>query len=108
MQPVFEHDCTNCTFLGHYFDHDVYICKGATRSSIIGRYGNEGSQYASSPLESFIGGLTDGHRIGSPSEGWSMPYLEYLFSDKVCPYIKAWVLALTLTGAKDFPTPSKS
>jgi hypothetical protein len=102
-KSIFTHDCDKCTFLGHYFDHDVYVCKTEiSRGSIIARFGNEGSEYASCPLDLFIGGLTDGHRIGDCPQTWSMSYLEYLFSDKVCTYIKAWVLALTIHGSKTF------
>jgi hypothetical protein len=26
-QPVFRHDCDACTFLGHFYGRDVYVCR---------------------------------------------------------------------------------
>lgn len=42
-EPMFTHDCEECTFLGVYYDHDVYTCRG----SIIARFGDDGPEYAS-------------------------------------------------------------
>lgn len=43
MQPKFKHDCEACTFLGHFYDHDVYQCG----TSLIARYSDEGHEYHS-------------------------------------------------------------
>lgn len=51
-KPRFKHDCKACIFLGTYAGHDLYYCKGSESSSmggsLIARYGNDGSNYASS------------------------------------------------------------
>lgn len=39
----YQHDSTCCIFLGGYGTIDIYWC----RDSILGRYGSEGSEYAS-------------------------------------------------------------
>lgn len=49
MKPKYQHDCEDCTFLGHFYDHDVYTC----RKSVIARYGDQGSQYWSLPRHAF-------------------------------------------------------
>lgn len=54
MNPKFQHDCGDCNFLGHHRDHDLYVCRNPRDeklSSIIARFGNEGSHYASFPVE---------------------------------------------------------
>lgn len=46
--PKFHHDCTNCKFLGHRNGFDVYICtQGGLYPTIIARFSDEGSKYAS-------------------------------------------------------------
>lgn len=47
------HDCINCTFLGNFQQYDIYFCKQTEswKSSLIARYGSEGSQYASMPFD---------------------------------------------------------
>lgn len=52
--PKFTHDCTHCTFLGHYAGCDVYTCGNDTsRTSIIARDGNDGPDYSSMPVSIF-------------------------------------------------------
>lgn len=50
-EPKFQHDCDHCTYLGtSNLDgkpHDWYICRGADSSSLIARYGSDGSDYRS-------------------------------------------------------------
>lgn len=53
MKPKFEHDCEDCAFLGHFYDHDVYRCG----RSILARYGNEGGEYQSMPKSALIDSL---------------------------------------------------
>lgn len=43
-QPVFEHDCRACRFLGHHNGHDLYACGN---HSVVARYGNDGENYVS-------------------------------------------------------------
>lgn len=53
-KPLYTHDCDTCQFLGSYTSlmhpgdrqvmvFDLYVCK----NTVIARYGNEGSEYAS-------------------------------------------------------------
>ncbi len=60
-KPQYQHDCNRCVFLDRYKitdketkayypgnkSVDLYYCKG---SGILARYGNEGSEYTSSPV----------------------------------------------------------
>lgn len=93
MKPKFKHDCEGCTFHGHMFGYDIYTCT----SSIIARWGDEGSQYASTDISLFLGAIKRNDRIGGHNDDgsrWTMDYRDYLFSDKVIDYHKAWLLVL--------------
>lgn len=50
MKPKFKHDCESCTFLGHFYDHDVWLCG----KSLLARYSDEGHEYWSMPKASFV------------------------------------------------------
>jgi hypothetical protein len=40
MKPLFEHDCTCCTYLGTENDHDLYHCgQSGFGQTVIARYG---------------------------------------------------------------------
>ena len=54
MKPIFEHDCESCTFLGHFYDHDVYMC---SERSIVARRSSEPGDYSSMPKASFVRSL---------------------------------------------------
>lgn len=57
-KPVFQHDCPNCQFLGHYQKRDLYFCKyngggndpKVDHPTVLSRFGNEGYQYSSGLL----------------------------------------------------------
>ena len=44
-KPKFDHDCDNCQYVGNFKEYDLYFCN--TTPTVIARYGNEGSEYAS-------------------------------------------------------------
>ena len=47
-EPLFDHDCDKCNFLGSFKSHDLYHCKqGNSRDTIIARYGSNGPDYKS-------------------------------------------------------------
>lgn len=106
MKAKFTHDCDRCQFLGHYFGHDVYVCNGGGNTlmgmgSIIARYGDDGPDYASQPLCVLKSSLTGGGNIGgtdNDGKSWSMPYTEWVFSDRSIPSTSAMILALALKG----------
>lgn len=50
MKPKFQHDCKACYFIRNVNGYDVYTCNG----SIIARYGNDGPDYVSMPVEMFV------------------------------------------------------
>lgn len=48
--PLFEHDCTECVFLGRHpeIPVDLYFCKqGGSYPTVIARRGNKGADYTS-------------------------------------------------------------
>jgi len=97
--PKYTHDCDACTFLGTFFDHDVYHCGDTLSRSIVARYGNDGPEYASMPLMVLKSSLTGGGNIGGTDnngEKWSMPYQQWIFSDRSIPSTSAMILALAL------------
>lgn len=44
---LFEHDCDNCKYLGHYEGRDLYVCKGSFETTVIARFGEDNADYAS-------------------------------------------------------------
>jgi hypothetical protein len=50
--PIFEHDCVKCKFLGSIADkYDMYLHEWEnTPHTVLFRYGNEESEYASYPI----------------------------------------------------------
>ena len=59
-KPQYQHDCKRCHFLGPYSDqesateYDLYVCQNLahpTLTTLLARYGDEGSNYASSPVD---------------------------------------------------------
>lgn len=46
-EPLWEHDCSKCVFLGTSREHDLYYCPGGFTSTLIARYGSRHSQYKS-------------------------------------------------------------
>jgi len=99
MAPKYKHDCSQCTFLGHFANHDVYVCQiqGESLTSLIARYGDDGPEYASCPVKVFQESVANNYTIGG-SNMPDMPYQEYLFSPYISTYEKAWTLALMLRG----------
>lgn len=48
MEPHFEHDCDNCTFLGNYNGEDLYYCtQNNTYGTVIVRKSSYGPDYFS-------------------------------------------------------------
>lgn len=45
--PQFEHDCDECTFVGHYKGIDIYTCPQNTMPTVVARYGSDGPEYTS-------------------------------------------------------------
>jgi hypothetical protein len=70
--PLWAHDCTRCTFLGHFEEHDLYVCVGRqdVGPTVIARYGPnedcyEGLHLSKAPLKRLdvnVGGPVDGIR----------------------------------------------
>ncbi len=46
-KPRYEHDCESCTFLGQFYEYDLYFCLKGHLSTVIARYGHEGYEYLS-------------------------------------------------------------
>lgn len=93
-------------FIGHWFGHDVYtyhddMC--APDGSIMARYGDRDDQYASQPVRLLLDHLEHHHTIGGNDEmygEWTMPYGEYVFSDRCPSFLKAMVTAMTVIGTR--------
>lgn len=104
MTPQFEHDCQNCQFLGHWYNHDVYLCAGAESDlggSLVCRYGDRPPDYASAPIAVWADPdrWDPSHRIGGRDTNgdvgdWSMPYSQFIFSDHGGEANKAAVIGM--------------
>lgn len=88
--PKFDHDCTACKFHGHFYGHDVYTCG----DTVLARFGNEGSEYASTLIETFRDQFTSPHYISVA--GRTMLFTDYVFSEYVLSYHKAMLVALAI------------
>jgi hypothetical protein len=49
--PQFVHDCGGCMFLGRYLKYDIYLCPNCDDGSVVVRFGDEPSEYTSSPVK---------------------------------------------------------
>jgi hypothetical protein len=94
----YTHDCNNCRFLGHYFDHDVYLCG----ESVIARYGNEPEEYASGHIKTFFRVLRTNERTGWKNEqgeqvsaSWQEYFIQFAGKQK-------WMLACLCAFANDW------
>lgn len=92
----FMHDCKHCEYLGHFFDHDVYLCPGVLLSeTVIARYGDDRPDYASFPTSVLKDSIrANGQISGYP--GWQMAYQDYVFSDKCIKSTRAMILGLVM------------
>lgn len=45
--PLFEHDCTCCTFLGRFDGQDLYHHGGSVETTLIARWSSDGPDYTS-------------------------------------------------------------
>lgn len=91
MVPQFTHDCSACKFITTVGKMDVYTC----RDSIIARFSSEGSDYASTPMEIFTDAIKNNSGIRLVN-GSVMKFRDYLASEHVLDYHKAWLVALPL------------
>ena len=46
-EPLYEHDCKSCIFLGALIDYDLYYCGKQGDITVIARYSDEPSEYLS-------------------------------------------------------------
>lgn len=88
--PKFKHDCDSCEFCGHFYGHDVYVC----RDTVLARFGNEGSEYASTLIGMFRDQLKSPHHISVG--GKVMLFTDYVFSEHSLSYHKAMLVALAV------------
>ena len=70
--PVFEHDCDACIFLGHYEGHDLWFCpREVAGYTVIARWSSDGPDYRSGapfgkmPLDDGGGILRVAHLIAA-------------------------------------------
>lgn len=53
-KPRFTHDCDSCVFVATIGENDWYVCpplKDGLGGSVVARYGSDGPQYWSRPLD---------------------------------------------------------
>lgn len=57
--PLWRHDCPQCVPLGTFTFHDLYFCQGILGGTVLARYGNDGPEYLSTPVEILLDNLSD-------------------------------------------------
>ena len=83
---------------------DVYLCRSESAQvlggSVIARYSDNAADYYSSPICVLLDQFANPtHRMGMGDK--SMPMQDWLFSEHVCTYYKAWLLALALIPIRE-------
>ena len=109
MEPKFKHDCSTCccNFLGHFYGLDVYSYEGGLGPGLLCRYGNEGHGYSSMPLCVFGDSLTNpNHRIGF-TDGDSMFYRDFLFSERAGSFERAYLVGAVMLANQQQKTIEK-
>lgn len=68
MSPLFEHDCTCCTFLGTFDERDLYHHGGSFETTLIARWSSDGPDYTSGMVFAapFLSAATDKVVPGNP------------------------------------------
>lgn len=82
MERRYQHDCEQCTLLGHYKEFDLYICRNKhkpTDSTLLARYGNEPREYAST-LVGYTNHLFELHEKDYPSHSFALR-MAFLIAD---------------------------
>jgi hypothetical protein len=46
-RPVYEHDCDECLFLGHYGGADLYYCSQSGSPTVLARFSSDPPNYTS-------------------------------------------------------------
>jgi hypothetical protein len=60
-QPKYKHDCRECRFLRTENGADWYYCPKCDGGTIIGRFGDEGYAYWSSPIDIILRWTKEGY-----------------------------------------------
>ena len=65
MAPLYEHDCSHCTFLGTWQDmYDLYVCRNDDYGPdcYVARVSSEGSDYSSASTRTQYPPLVEARR----------------------------------------------
>lgn len=98
--PLHRHDCTRCRFVTSVGKIDVYTCGNPATPgacSLIARFSDGPSDNASTCLKFFTDSIKNNERI-ELMNGKVMSFRDYLASEHVINYHKAWLIALPLIG----------
>lgn len=90
--PKYKHDCEECKFLGHEFNHDVYIChkphfNGDKRATYIARRSDEPCDNLSYLVDSLHQHFRGNEGISGV--GWSTRFKDHVFSNRLMNSFKA-------------------
>ena len=47
LEPLFDHDCKDCVFLGTHEGMDLYVCPQRGMPTLIARHSSDGPDYTS-------------------------------------------------------------
>lgn len=71
MTPKFKHDCKNCQLLAVQENTDWYYCpREVTGATIVGRMGDEPSQYWSMPIRVICDAVENKHNKDLGAKVW--------------------------------------
>ena len=101
MEPKFKNDCeSDCTFLGHWYGHDVYSYQTESRGiGILCRFSDAPSDYASQPVAAFVESMIDSDRLIGLPDDRTMPFQDWALSGESGRCQRAFVVgAIALLG----------
>lgn len=113
MSQVYVHDCSNCRFLGHAHDHDVFLCLNEDRpheSSVVMRYSSEPSDYQSLRYSEFerIGTMPFVYGIAEAmASRWLTDNTEPTIGDAIFAKLQEAEASRALMLERFFETPSR-
>lgn len=101
MEPKYKHDReSDCSFLGHWYDHDVYAYQSDGRGKgILCRFGDDPADYTSEPVAAFSECMVTSDHLIRLAGDRKMPFQDWALSGESERCQKAFIVgAIALLG----------
>jgi len=64
-EQKFEHDCDRCQWIGHRNEQDWWFCPSCDGGTMLKRYGDDGPDYGSMPVDAYVSFIARGDKLPS-------------------------------------------